>query len=177
MIDHPQTVARLSVPLFKADPKCTTLQLVSELGEAEVADQTVKLRMTTSGTRLIFDAQDRSYHVDIHQVVDMALAALERELRQDMSVAFCWASGKIETAAGTEAPKNARLIVCAPLCPQELRARLSPYVRHAWSGEFLVPGVPEEDDQSRKLAAFERWHKRIRDAWASGAFGGEEAAR
>lgn len=78
--------------------------------------------------------------------------------------AWCWASGLIQTGSESEMPEGAILIAHGP------KAYLTGTIgvlarsgRGASEGSYLVPGVPEADDEEAKGEALAKWLK-----WCAG---------
>ncbi|WP_413672284.1 hypothetical protein ACEN9H_23490 [Massilia cellulosiltytica] len=73
-------------------------------------------------------------------------------------VAWCWASGLIETGDVDAMPEGAILVASGPKA--HLHGTISALARigrGASEGKFLVPGVPELDDQKAKNDALAKW--------------------
>lgn len=82
-------------------------------------------------------------------------------LQRGHSIAFCWASGRIEF--GTSIPEGALEI--ARGASKRLAEAISVVARHGYEeGVLLVPGVPEAEGEPAKLAALQAWL-----LWCSGA--------
>lgn len=75
-------------------------------------------------------------------------------------VAWCWATGLIETGEAMPANKDdgsgAILIAKGP--KSKLLMVLSGVVRFSYQGEMLVPGIPEADDSDARVDALKAWH-------------------
>lgn len=72
------------------------------------------------------------------------------------TVAWCFASGKIELGNSDDMPDGAILI--ARGVNYRLSAVISTLARHAYNSlDLLVPGVPEASDQREALAALTKW--------------------
>lgn len=69
----------------------------------------------------------------------------------EIIVAFCWRSGLIEF--GPFLPMGANEIACGPVTV--IREIAVAWARHSRpSGDLLVPGVPEAEDEEQALVAF-----------------------
>jgi hypothetical protein len=78
--------------------------------------------------------------------------------------AWCWASGLIEMGDEFELPEGAVLVAHGPKAfLHGTIAVLARRGRGASAGSFLVPGVPEADDQQAKGDALVKWLK-----WCAG---------
>ena len=74
--------------------------------------------------------------------------------------AWCWSTGLIELGAESDAAEGSIVIAHGPKA--FLHGAISALARHgrgANEGKFLVPGVPEADDQQAKGNALAQWSK------------------
>ncbi|EDG5874071.1 host nuclease inhibitor protein [Salmonella enterica subsp. enterica serovar Newport] len=73
--------------------------------------------------------------------------------------AYCWASGLIEF--GNTLPEGALPIVTGN--EKQVRDEVTVMARHAYSGDLLVPGIPEAADQNEAREALERFSRVIQE--------------
>ncbi|EKG0711152.1 host nuclease inhibitor protein [Salmonella enterica] len=69
--------------------------------------------------------------------------------------AYCWASGLIEF--GNALPEGALPIVTGS--EKKVREEVEVLARHAYSGELLVPGIPEATSQDEGCEALVRFSR------------------
>lgn len=73
-------------------------------------------------------------------------------------IAYCWKSGEIEFAEENEEfelPEGT--IAFARGNFEDLENRLFLRARHGYDGTYLVPGIPEEDDDGNAVDALDQW--------------------
>ncbi|EOG3201322.1 host nuclease inhibitor protein [Salmonella enterica] len=73
--------------------------------------------------------------------------------------AYCWASGLIEF--GNTLPEGALPIVTGS--EKQVRDEVTVMARHAYSGDLLVPGIPEAASQDEAREALERFSRVIQE--------------
>ncbi|EKY7765587.1 host nuclease inhibitor protein [Salmonella enterica] len=73
--------------------------------------------------------------------------------------AYCWASGLIEF--GNTLPEGALSIVTGS--EKQVRDEVTVMARHAYSGDLLVPGIPEAASQDEGRVALERFSRVIQE--------------
>lgn len=79
--------------------------------------------------------------------------------------AHCYRSGEIKLSRKSDLPG----CICIGEGPKsELEAKLSARARHAYDGEtFLVPGIPEAENDEAAAAALVRFHTRMKEPLAT----------
>lgn len=73
--------------------------------------------------------------------------------------AYCWASGLIEF--GNTLPEGALPIVTSN--EKQVRDEVTVMARHAYSGDLLVPGIPEAASQDEAREALKRFSRVIQE--------------
>jgi len=102
---------------------------------------------------------------------DEVIRAWDRmEPAGETAIAYCYASGVIEV--GPSKPDGA--IVFARGATPALRRLIEATARHAYDGKtYLVPGVPEADNQRQGVDALIRWVRWLRQGDRERSYGVE----